>query len=116
MIRIAHVNENLPRSAGFRVLVTRKWPRGIAKDQIDQWQKELGCSPELQKDFKKSRITLAGFQARYYGEVSEPGRRELLNELQRRAMKNGEDLILLCDGDVEESSVRKFLKEILETS
>ena len=115
MIKIQHVNELPPREAGFRVLVTRKWPRGIPKDAVDMWQKELGGSPELLKEFKKKKISHAGFVARYYGELSEPGRRELLTDLQRRAM-NGQDLIILCDGDDEESSVRLALKEILETT
>jgi uncharacterized protein YeaO (DUF488 family) len=32
---------------GTRILVMRRWPRSIARDQIDEWRKDLGPSVEL---------------------------------------------------------------------
>ncbi len=115
MIRTANVNELPSPEEGFRVLVTRKWPRGIPKDAIDLWVKDLGGTPELLKEYKKGKITPAGFEARYRGEISEPVRSGLVYDLQRRAM-NGTDLILLCDFEQEEGSVRLALKSVLETT
>ncbi len=46
-------------------------------------------------------------------ETSEPGRQELILDLQRRAL-NGKQLILMCDFEEEEGSVRAMLKEVLE--
>lgn len=115
MIKTANVNDLPAKAEGFRVLVTRKWPRGIPKEAVDMWVKDLGGSPELLKEFKKGKISLAGFQARYIGEVSEPGRRELIDDLQRRSL-NGKELVILCDGEDEEGSVRNTLRMILETT
>jgi uncharacterized protein YeaO (DUF488 family) len=115
LIRTAHINTLPPRDQGFRVLVTRKWPRGIPRTAVDMWARDLGGSPELLKEYKKGKIPVAAFKARYRAETSEPGRNEAVYDLQRRSIKNGEDLILLCDCDDEEGSVRIALKEILET-
>jgi uncharacterized protein YeaO (DUF488 family) len=110
----APVTNMPPREMGLRALVTRKWPRGIKKDEIDMWVKELGAPPELIRDFKKGKVTRAGFQARYFGEISTPGRRELSNDLQRRAMA-GKKIILVCDTDENlKCPVRDLLKEYLE--
>ncbi|MFG0320039.1 MAG: DUF488 family protein [Planctomycetota bacterium JB042] len=120
MIRTANVTdyENLPpREEAYRVLVMRKWPRGVPKDEIDHWMKDLGASPDLLKEYKKGKVTAAGLHSRYMAEVSEPGRRELVLGLQQRMMNmNGKDLLLLCDGESEDGCVRNALKDILETT
>ncbi|MFH0943870.1 MAG: DUF488 family protein [Planctomycetota bacterium] len=113
MIRIANVNELPSSEEGFRVLVTRKWPRGIPKDAVDLWVKDLGGNPELLKEYRKGKISKAGFQSCYMAETSEPGRQELILDLQRRAL-NGKNLILMCDFEEEDGSVRRMLKEVLE--
>lgn len=113
MIRIANVNELPSAEEGFRVLVTRKWPRGIPKDAVDLWVKELGGNPELLKEYRKGKISKAGFQACYMAETSEPSRQELILDLQRRAL-NGSNLIVMCDFEDEDGSVRSMLKEVLE--
>lgn len=114
MFETAPVTNMPPREEGLRVLVTRKWPRGIKKDEIDIWAKELGAPPELIREFKKNKISKAGFQARYYGEISTPGRREISDDLQRRVM-SGKKVILVCDSEDEKCPVRNILKEYLET-
>lgn len=111
-------HENLPpREKAYRVLVMRKWPRGVPRDTVDLWMKELGASPETLREFKRGRLSAAAFQAMYFAEIQEPGRRGFLLDLQRRIRELGDrDLLLLCDGEDEDHSVRAFLKEILETS
>ncbi len=41
-----YYNDKEPHD-GARILVMRRWPRGISKDQIDEWRKDLGPSMEL---------------------------------------------------------------------
>jgi uncharacterized protein YeaO (DUF488 family) len=115
VIRTVNIKELPPKSAGFRVLVMRKWPRGIPREAIDLWAKDLGPSPELLKDLKKNKISLAGFYGRYRAETSEPGRREAVFDLQRRVLA-GVTLILCCDTDDDKAAARTVLKEILETT
>lgn len=115
MIRIAHTSQLPPRDEGFRVLVTRKWPRGLDRKEIDLWAKDLGGTPELLKEFRRGKISFPSFEGRYRAETSDPGRRELVLDLQRREQKH-KTLVLVCDGEDETTSVRAVLKGVLETS
>ena len=43
MIKTAKTVYDKPESSdGKRILVMRLWPRGVAKDKVDVWLKELG--------------------------------------------------------------------------
>lgn len=52
-VKIKRVYDTADPSDGFRVLVDRLWPRGIAKDaaHIDLWEKEVAPSPELRRSW-----------------------------------------------------------------
>ena len=56
---------------GFRVLVDRLWPRGVAKDkaQIDLWLKEIAPSTELRQWFQHDPQKWAEFRKRYFAEL-----------------------------------------------
>jgi uncharacterized protein YeaO (DUF488 family) len=109
----AHVGSMPPREECLRVLVTKKWPRGVPKDSIDLWVKDLGLMPEILREHKKGKLSKSGLQARYYGEISQPGRRELVDDLQRRSMA-GRKIVLVCDGEFDGANIRDMLKEYLE--
>ena len=50
MIKTAKTVYDKPESSdGKRILVMRLWPRGVAKDKVDVWLKELGTEEELIK-------------------------------------------------------------------
>ncbi len=49
---------------GTRIPVMRRWPRGISKDQIDEWRKDLGTSSELLKRWNEGEIVFAEFRER----------------------------------------------------
>jgi uncharacterized protein YeaO (DUF488 family) len=54
-------------SDGFRVLVMRKWPRGIGyqKHAIHKWIKEVGPSRELLRRWNSSEITWKDYVKQY---------------------------------------------------
>ena len=52
-----------------RVLVDRLWPRGIRKDAVDGWAKEIAPSQALHKWYKENPSDFAGFRSRYRGEL-----------------------------------------------
>lgn len=58
-------------SDGYRILVDRLWPRGVAKDDadIDEWLKEVGPSTELRKWFGHDPERFEEFAARYRAEL-----------------------------------------------
>lgn len=64
-------------SDGFRVLVDRVWPRGVAKDalKLDRWLKDVAPSTDLRKWFGHDPAKWEAFQDRYFRELdsrSEP--------------------------------------------
>lgn len=66
---------------GFRVLVDRLWPRGIAKESaaVDLWLKDVAPSTALRKEFNHQPEMFAGFGERYRLELdSNPAVAELL--------------------------------------
>ncbi|WP_090929819.1 DUF488 domain-containing protein [Nonomuraea jiangxiensis] len=56
---------------GFRVLVDRLWPRGVAKEraELDLWLQEVAPSPELRTWFGHRADRFAEFAARYTAEL-----------------------------------------------
>lgn len=56
---------------GFRILVDRLWPRGVAKEKaaVDLWLKEAAPSPELRKSFCHDPEKWDEFRTRYFAEL-----------------------------------------------
>jgi uncharacterized protein YeaO (DUF488 family) len=70
---------------GFRVLVDRLWPRGLAKSRaaLDGWLKEVAPSSQLRQWFHKDRERWPEFAKRYRAELRTQA--TLLQELRKRA-------------------------------
>ncbi len=86
-IRLKRVYAPVERGDGFRVLVDRLWPRGLAKKEakIDWWCKEIAPSNELRSHFHQNKLTWAVFQKKYYSELRRQG--SLLNQFCIRLSK-----------------------------
>ena len=59
MILTARVYERPPPEIGHRLLVMRFWPRGVRKEAVDGWERELAPSAELLRAFRAERIEWA---------------------------------------------------------
>jgi uncharacterized protein YeaO (DUF488 family) len=72
-ILIKRIYEPVAKSDGYRVLVDRLWPRGIAKDNVklDLWLKDLGPSAALRTWFNHDPARWTEFQRRYHTELKE---------------------------------------------
>lgn len=72
---------------GYRVLVDRLWPRGIAKEalQADEWIREVAPSDDLRKDFHQGRLSWGEFRLGYLGELKR--QRDRLRPLAERASR-----------------------------
>ncbi|MBB3190330.1 DUF488 domain-containing protein [Halomonas cerina] len=70
---------------GYRVLVDRIWPRGIAKAQasIDEWRKDVAPSDKLRQAFHNGELSWGEFRRRYLAELRTC--RESLRDLAERA-------------------------------
>ncbi len=71
VIQIKRVYEAAEPADGFRIMVDRLWPRGVAKEelQFDEWRKNIAPSPESRKDFGHNPAKMDYFRARYRHEL-----------------------------------------------
>ena len=82
----------LPAEAYPRLLVMRRWPRGIARGAVDQWERELAPSNELLEGYRAGSVPWNEFESAYRAQVAQ--RPELLEWVLRMASTNG--VVLLC--------------------
>ncbi|PRY72283.1 DUF488 domain-containing protein [Halomonas ventosae] len=73
------------RDDGYRVLVDRLWPRGVAKAEarIDEWRREVAPSDDLRKAFHDGALGWGEFRRRYLAELK--AHRDSLRDLAGRA-------------------------------
>ena len=111
MIRTERVY-SAPASGGFRILVDRLWPRGLAKDEtrIDLWMKDIAPSNELRKWFGHDPGKWEEFKERFFRELDL--RAELVDQLISKAEES--DLIFLYAAKDTEHNNAVALKEYLE--
>lgn len=67
-VRILRVYEE-PEAGEYRVLVDRLWPRGIKKDTIDLWLKDVGPSKEVRQAFDHVPERFDAFVHQYTAEL-----------------------------------------------
>ncbi len=94
---------------GYRLLVMRFWPRGVRKDSVDAWEKELGTSADLIKEWKSGSVTWPEFSRRYRAEMR--SQKDKIAELAKRAKK--ETITLLCGCREENRCHRSLLKQLI---
>lgn len=89
-IQIKRIYDAPDGADGFRVLVDRLWPRGIAKRdaRIDLWAKELAPTAELRKWFGHDQSKFGEFRLRYLRELDEKrsAMQSLLHEADGRTV------------------------------
>jgi uncharacterized protein YeaO (DUF488 family) len=97
---------------GWRVLIDRIWPRGIAKAdlKIDAWQKDVAPSTGLRKWFGHDPKKWDEFRGRYARELEE--RPDAIEQLVEKA-RAGHVTLVFGARDVEHSNAAA-LKEYLE--
>ncbi len=99
-------------SDGKRILVMRLWPRGVRKESIDLWLKDIGTSRELIKEWKASKVTWAQFEKRYNDEMKGELQRKLVKEIADYARAG--PITLLCSCKDPNTCHRSLLKTLVE--
>jgi uncharacterized protein YeaO (DUF488 family) len=98
------------KTDGKRILVMRLWPRGISKEKIDTWAKEVGTEPELIKKWKAGKISWKDFSHEYMKSLK--GKEPFLKELAAEAKHH--TITLLCSCKDENHCHRSLLKKAIE--
>lgn len=99
-IRTKRWNDPADAGDGFRLLVCRLRPRGVAKanETWDAWWPDLGPSRRLLDDFHgkgAAPISWSDYRARYLDEMNGPAPLWRIRDLARRSAA-GETITLLC--------------------
>jgi uncharacterized protein YeaO (DUF488 family) len=111
-IRTQRIYDPATPDDGFRLLVMRLWPRGVRKERVSAWEKELGPSRALLDDFNHDRLSWEEYERRYLAEMA--AKPDLLARWRERA--RGEVITLLCACKDAERCHRTLLKRLLESS
>lgn len=100
-IRLKRIYESAADDDGYRVLVDRIWPRGVAKRDaaLDQWCKELAPSKELRQWFGHNRDRWTPFCEQYRSELDQCAEETI--ETLREHARNGELTLLFAARDTE---------------
>jgi uncharacterized protein YeaO (DUF488 family) len=106
------VYDKVERSDGQRILVMRFWPRGVKKEKIDLWMRDLGTDKDVIKKWKAGEISWSLF-AKEYKKVLQNGR-DLLLDLAKCSARG--DITLLCSCKDADHCHRTLLaKEVRKT-
>ena len=97
-------------SDGERILVMTLWPRGVSKDKVDRWIRELGTPRDLIKRYKAGKMTWAEYSKEYRKSLE--GKEPFLRELA--AESKGRTITLLCTEKDPGACHRSLLKEAIE--
>jgi uncharacterized protein YeaO (DUF488 family) len=110
-VRIKRAYDPAEPSDGYRVLIDRFWPRGIARANahLDEWAHELAPSSELRRWFAHDPALFEEFRERYARELV--AHDEKLQALRRRA-REGTLTLVYAARDVEHNDA-VVLAEIL---
>ena len=110
-VKTKRVYEPKAAGDGARILVMRLWPRGVTKNRVDAWFKELGAEIALIRVWKAGRITWPEFRRRYLAGLKRPEAKAQRRELGDRARKGR--VTLLCSCPEESRCHRGILKRLL---
>ncbi len=96
---------------GARVLIMRLWPRGIRKDRVDLWLRELGPVVPLLRAFRGGTLGWAEYRRRYLAGLARPEAKAALDEVRRLAGHG--PVTLLCGCPDEARCHRSLLRDYL---
>jgi uncharacterized protein YeaO (DUF488 family) len=86
-VHIKRVYDPAEPDDGYRVLIDRLWPRGVARERakLDDWGRDLAPSSELRQWFGHDPERFDQFRTRYRKELR--AHTDKIDELRRRASK-----------------------------
>jgi len=107
MVKIKRVYDPPESSDGTRILVMRLWPRGIRRDRVDEWNRDVAPSRDLLREFKHEGLAWSRYVKRYWKEI----RPEAVDALRRRARR--QTITLLCSCADEHHCHRGLLRDAI---
>ena len=110
-IRAKRVYDPAEAKDGARVLIMRLWPRGIRKDRVDLWLKELGPVVALLRAYRGGTLDWAEYRRRYIAGLARPEARDSVARV--RTLARAGTVTLLCGCPDEARCHRSLLRTYL---
>jgi uncharacterized protein YeaO (DUF488 family) len=106
-VEIRRIYDRAADDGGYRLLVDRLWPRGVAKANapIDEWAKDLAPSTELRRWYGHDPVKFEEFARRYRDELEQPPASEAVGRLRARARRQ-RIVLVTATRDVEHSGAK----------
>jgi|SRR6187200_1247698 len=114
MIKTKSIYDSIENSDGIRILISRYWPRGIKKEKIDKWYKDLSPSKNLLKDYKNGEIDFQLFETLFKNEITKNNHVIDICHNIAKEVFNGKECTLLCYEKDESNCHRKLIRKICE--
>jgi uncharacterized protein YeaO (DUF488 family) len=114
-VQVRRIYDDPADDDGIRVLVDRRWPRGVsrARAALDEWCTAVAPSDELRKWYGHAPDKFEEFRARYVKELEDPERAAALRHL--RAMTSHDRLTVLTATKNVQISQAAVLVELLRS-
>jgi uncharacterized protein YeaO (DUF488 family) len=114
-VRVRRIYDGTDGGDGIRVLVDRRWPRGVSKTKaaLDEWCQAVAPSTELREWYDHDPARFEEFSRRYRLELEEPPRSAALSHLREIAADRA--LTLLTATKHPEISQAAVLADLLNT-
>jgi uncharacterized protein YeaO (DUF488 family) len=112
-VAVKRVYEKAVRADGTRVLVDRLWPRGVRREAVHAWLKNLAPSDALRRWYHATPGRWQAFRERYLKELARPEAAPALEELHHLAESHRKITLLFASRDLEHNNAI-VLKQLLE--
>lgn len=112
-VDVRRVYDDATGRDGYRVLVDRLWPRGVAKTALrfDTWSKDIAPSSELRRWFGHDPSRFDEFSRRYRAELRQQPAAQAVSDVLEAA--RGSTLVLLtATRDVEHSGAQVLARHL----
>ncbi len=96
-VRTKRVYDAPAGSDGLRVLVMRLWPRGIRRDTVDLWLKDLGAEVANLRAWKAGRLGWPEMRRRYLAGLRRDPAADALERLRALARRRTVTLLCSCE-------------------
>ncbi|CAM5766280.1 DUF488 domain-containing protein [Bosea minatitlanensis] len=107
-VSIKRVYEPAAPQDGTRILVDRLWPRGVGKDRVDLWLRDIAPSDALRHEFHAHPDQWQAFRAAYAAELGGAAAQAALAVLKER-IAAGPVTLLYAARDEERNNARALL-------
>jgi uncharacterized protein YeaO (DUF488 family) len=95
-VKTKRVYEPSAPEDGARVLIMRLWPRGIRKDRVSVWLRELGPVLPLLRAFRAGTVSWPQYQRRYRAGLGRPEAQAALREVRGLGRRGTVTLLCVC--------------------